>query len=67
MANMNMIQALNSAMDIMLERDPSVVLLGEDIGYFGPMPARVRRLQRLKKAKLTTDASDNTDKGKAIK
>jgi len=39
----------------------------EDIGYFGPLPARVRRLQRLKKAKLTTDASDNTDKGKAIK
>src|SRR3977135_2009057 len=35
MANMNMIQALNSAMDIMLKQDPSVVLMGEDIGYFG--------------------------------
>jgi len=31
MANMNMIQALNSAMDIMLGKDPSVVLMGEDI------------------------------------
>lgn len=30
-----MVQALNSAMDVMLERDPAVVLLGEDIGFFG--------------------------------
>ncbi len=35
MAQMNMIQALNSAMDIMLGRDPNVVILGEDVGYFG--------------------------------
>src|ERR1700759_5154257 len=35
MPNMNMVQALNSAMDIMLQRDPRVVILGEDIGYFG--------------------------------
>jgi 2-oxoisovalerate dehydrogenase E1 component beta subunit len=35
MARMNMVQALNSAMDVMLERDPAVVLLGEDVGYFG--------------------------------
>ena len=35
MAAMNMIQALNSAMDIMLDRDPDVVLIGEDVGYFG--------------------------------
>jgi 2-oxoisovalerate dehydrogenase E1 component beta subunit len=32
MANMNMIQALNSAMDIMLARDPAVVIMGEDVG-----------------------------------
>ncbi len=32
---MNMIRALNSAMDTMLERDPNVVILGEDVGYFG--------------------------------
>ena len=35
MAQMNMIQAINSAMDIMLDRDPSVVILGQDVGYFG--------------------------------
>ncbi|WOE76621.1 alpha-ketoacid dehydrogenase subunit beta [Alterisphingorhabdus coralli] len=32
---MNMIEAINSALDIMLERDPNVILMGEDIGYFG--------------------------------
>ena len=32
---MNMIDAINSALDIMLDRDPDVILLGEDIGYFG--------------------------------
>jgi 2-oxoisovalerate dehydrogenase E1 component beta subunit len=35
MPQMNMIQALNSAMDVMLERDPGVVIMGEDVGYFG--------------------------------
>ena len=35
MAAMTMIQALRSAMDVMLERDPSVVVFGEDVGYFG--------------------------------
>ena len=35
MAQMNMIQAINSAMDIMLDKDPSVVVLGQDVGYFG--------------------------------
>src|ERR1700691_4706744 len=45
-ANMNMIQALNSAMDIMLERDPSVVLMGEDIGYFGGVFRATEGLQR---------------------
>jgi len=32
---MSMIQALNSALDVMLERDPDVVIFGEDVGYFG--------------------------------
>ncbi len=32
---MNMIDAINNALDIMLERDPDVVLMGEDIGFFG--------------------------------
>jgi 2-oxoisovalerate dehydrogenase E1 component beta subunit len=35
MSQMNMIQALNSAMDIMLDKDPSVIIMGEDAGYFG--------------------------------
>ncbi len=35
MATMTMIQALRSAMDVMLERDPDVVIFGEDVGYFG--------------------------------
>src|ERR1700691_4000790 len=46
MAHMNMIQALNSAMDIMLGRDPSVVLMGEDIGYFGGVFRTTEGLQR---------------------
>lgn len=35
MARMNMIQAINSAIDIMLERDHNTVVFGEDVGYFG--------------------------------
>ena len=46
MAKMNMIQALNSAMDIMLKRDPSVVLMGEDVGYFGGVFRATEGLQR---------------------
>lgn len=32
---MSMIQALNSALNVMLERDPNVLIFGEDVGYFG--------------------------------
>jgi 2-oxoisovalerate dehydrogenase E1 component beta subunit len=32
---MTMIQALRSAMDVMLGRDPDVVIYGQDVGYFG--------------------------------
>ena len=32
---MTMIQALRSAMDVMLERDSNVVVFGQDVGYFG--------------------------------
>ena len=46
MAHMNMVQALNSAMDIMLERDPRVVVLGEDVGYFGGVFRCTDGLQR---------------------
>ena len=35
MAAMSLIQAINSALDVMLGQDPDVVVLGEDVGYFG--------------------------------
>ncbi len=35
MAMMTMVQAIRSALDVMLERDASVVVFGEDVGYFG--------------------------------
>src|SRR3981189_980802 len=46
MARMNMVQALNSAMDVMLERDPRVVILGEGSGYFGGVSRVTEGLQR---------------------
>jgi len=33
--SMTMIQAINSALDVMLARDPDVLVFGEDVGYFG--------------------------------
>ena len=35
MARMNMIQAINSALDTTMGRDEKVVIFGEDVGYFG--------------------------------
>ncbi len=35
MATMSMVQALNSAMDVMLTRDPNVLIFGEDVGFYG--------------------------------
>jgi 2-oxoisovalerate dehydrogenase E1 component subunit beta len=35
MAAMTMVQAIRSALDVMLERDSNVVVFGEDVGYFG--------------------------------
>jgi len=35
MTVMNMIEAINSAHDVMMERDPDTVVMGEDVGYFG--------------------------------
>ena len=35
MAEMNMIKALNSALEVQLEKDPNIVIFGEDVGFFG--------------------------------
>src|SRR5271154_6921813 len=35
MPAMTMVGALNSAMDVMLGRDPDVVIFGEDVGFYG--------------------------------
>jgi 2-oxoisovalerate dehydrogenase E1 component beta subunit len=43
---MSMIQALNSALDVMLARDSTVVALGEDVGYFGGVFRVTEGLQR---------------------
>jgi 2-oxoisovalerate dehydrogenase E1 component beta subunit len=46
MAAMTMIQALNSAMDVMLGRDPDVLVFGEDVGYFGGVFRATEGLQK---------------------
>ena len=45
MAAMNMIQALNSALDVALSRDPNTLIFGEDVGYFGGVFRVTDRLQ----------------------
>ncbi|MGH6988005.1 MAG: alpha-ketoacid dehydrogenase subunit beta [Caulobacteraceae bacterium] len=46
MAAMNMVQALNSAMDVMLGRDPDVLVFGEDVGFFGGVFRATEGLQK---------------------
>src|SRR5687768_5022084 len=46
MPTMNMIQAVNSAMATMMARDPSVVVFGEDVGYFGGVFRATEGLQK---------------------
>lgn len=43
---LNMIEAINDALDIMLARDPDVVVLGEDVGYFGGVFRATAGLQK---------------------
>ncbi|MBT8078143.1 MAG: alpha-ketoacid dehydrogenase subunit beta [Gammaproteobacteria bacterium] len=46
MAQMNMIESIRSAMDVTMGRDPHVVVLGEDVGYFGGVFRCTDGLQR---------------------
>ena len=46
MTRMNMIQAINSAMDVCMERDEGVTVLGEDVGYFGGVFRATAGLQK---------------------
>ena len=46
MVTMSMVHALNSALDVMLSRDPDVLTFGEDIGYFGGVFRVTDGLQR---------------------
>ena len=43
---MNMIEAINSAHDVMMERDPDTVVMGEDVGYFGGVFRATAHLQK---------------------
>ncbi|PTQ08617.1 alpha-ketoacid dehydrogenase subunit beta [Sphingomonas oleivorans] len=43
---MNMIQAINSALDLLLARDPDIVVMGEDVGYFGGVFRATEGLQK---------------------
>jgi len=46
MTRMNMIQAINSAMDVCMERDDGVTVFGEDVGYFGGVFRATAGLQK---------------------
>ena len=56
MASMTMIQALNSALDTVMERDPNVLTFGEDVGYFGGVFKVTEHLQQKYGAKRCFDA-----------
>ena len=44
--SMTMIQAINSALDVMMERDRDVVVMGEDVGFFGGVFRATAGLQK---------------------
>ncbi len=46
MAQMNMIEAIRSGLDVLMDKDPGVVILGEDVGYFGGVFRCTDGLQR---------------------
>ena len=43
---LNMIEAINDALSVMMERDPNVVVFGEDVGYFGGVFRATAGLQK---------------------
>jgi 2-oxoisovalerate dehydrogenase E1 component beta subunit len=59
MTSMTMIQALNSALDVMMSRDPKVLTFGEDVGYFGGVFRVTEGLQHKYGAKRCFDAPIN--------
>ncbi|MBV9841372.1 MAG: alpha-ketoacid dehydrogenase subunit beta [Sphingomonadaceae bacterium] len=46
MTAMNMVQAINSALDVCMAADPDVVIFGEDVGYFGGVFRATAGLQK---------------------
>ena len=46
MSTMNLIQAIRSGLEVMLERDPNVCVFGEDVGYFGGVFRATQGLQQ---------------------
>ena len=46
MARMTMIEAIRDAQDVMMTRDPSVVVFGQDVGYFGGVFRCTKGLQQ---------------------
>jgi len=46
MPQMNMIEAIRSGLDVVMARDPNIVVLGEDVGYFGGVFRCTDGLQR---------------------
>jgi 2-oxoisovalerate dehydrogenase E1 component beta subunit len=65
---MNMIQAINSALDVALGRDDSTVVLGEDVGYFGGVFKATEGLQKKygKTRVFDTPISENGIVGVAV-
>jgi len=59
MTSMTMIQALNSALDNMMARDPNVMTFGEDVGYFGGVFRVTEHLQEKYGARRCFDAPIN--------
>ncbi len=59
MPSMTMIQALNSALDVMMSRDANVLTFGEDVGYFGGVFRVTEHLQEKYGARRCFDAPIN--------